>query len=135
MTEVATPDPTGDPDRAMTALLMPVPSKPLAVGETETTTFSMPNSLGGSNAPLTGPMTLTFVGYDQAQARRCARLDTTIRLQATAGGMTAKVAMNGRACIDPTDGMVVTSTLDATMEVSGAGQAMTMTTTLELART
>ncbi|MBA3455085.1 MAG: hypothetical protein H0T42_18490 [Deltaproteobacteria bacterium] len=131
----------GDSMQALTTMLMPAPTRPLHVGETATTTFSIPLTTQGSAQPISGPMTLTLVGYDTVRGVQCARIESRVRLDQTVEGSRVRVDLDGNACIDPGDALIRTSSVEFLMELSmkdglrGYGpETMKLTGRLELDR-
>ncbi len=123
----------GDESRALTDLLMPLPHKPLRVGESETTTYTMPANLGAVTS-ISGPLTLELTGYDTVGGRRCAEITTTLRVDDKSNG--AKMTIDGTSCLDVGDALVVKSKLDIDMELAGSSTtpAMKFAGVLTLAR-
>ncbi len=123
----------GDESRALTDLLVPLPHKPLGIGDSDTTTFTMPANLGAVTS-ISGPLTLELTGYDTVGGRRCAKVKTTLRVDDKSNG--AKMTIDGTSCLDLVDALVVDSKLDIDMELAGSSTtpAMKFTGVLELAR-
>jgi hypothetical protein len=125
------------PERALTALLLPLPSKPLRVGERDTRTFVFPVDIQGQQSGVSGPLTLTFTGYDTVNGRRCANISSTLRIDETVATSKVRVHVDGTACVDVQDTFVIKSKLviDLAMVDDDAAKLSTsMGGTLELTR-
>jgi hypothetical protein len=113
---------TVDSETAMVALLLPVPTKPMKIGDTDAVRFRLP--ITGNLFPMSsvsGPLTFKLVGYSKIGSRTCARFDTSLAIEEKRGGSHVKMTVAGKVCIDPADGAVVASFLAIDMKIASGG--------------
>lgn len=113
---------TKDDQAALVALLLPFPSKPMKVGDTESVRFKLPVSGVPGMAEVEGPLTFKLVGFSKLGTRTCARFDTKLALDKTHATAHVKMSLTGKVCVDPADGAVVGSFLAIDMRASDRGK-------------
>lgn len=68
----------GDPRSALMALLMPLPPKPLAIGEVQELPLQVPVNAQGSPLTLQGTAKVRLTGFAQVDGQRCGVLSAVI---------------------------------------------------------
>ena len=96
-----------DSQAALLAILVPVPPKPLRVGESFEIPFVMPVQGIPGLTSVTGQMTFRFEGYSKVGARTCARFTSRLAMDEKRGDALVKMKLDGRVCLDPSDAAVV----------------------------
>ena len=102
-----------DANKAVIALVFPLPTKPLLVGESDTKTVTIPSDDSFPEmGQVSGPMVLTYVGSTE----KCAQLDGRLRIDAKRGHLATKISVDAKYCVDLTDASLVSSHLVIEME-------------------
>jgi hypothetical protein len=128
LTEDGTGGKENDSSVALIGVLFPRPTKPMKIGDTDSTTITIPaKGLAGRSA-VSAPMVLKYVGNTD----RCAQLEGTLRIDETSGDEPVKVAIDGKYCLDRKDASLVTSSVAIDMQI---GSKMGFGGTLTLDRT
>jgi hypothetical protein len=112
---------TDDSQAAMVALLLPFPAKPMKIGDTDSFPFTLPVTGVSGLASVSGPLTLTLVGYSKLAGRTCARFDTKLAISEQHGTGRVTMTLDGKVCIDPADAAVVASFLAIDMKLVSRG--------------
>jgi len=112
---------TDDSQAAMVALLLPLPAKPMKIGDTDSFPFTLPVSGINGLASVSGPLTLKLVGYSKLAGRTCARFDTQLAIREQHGTSIVNMTLDGKVCLDPADAAVVASFLAIDMKLETRG--------------
>jgi hypothetical protein len=102
------------------ALLFPVPSKPLAVGESVETSVELDLPVLGTTYAAKGVRRITCTGYVTVARRVCAKLEQTIELSAVDDATNHRVAAAGRSVsfFAPSEGRFIRSTAVMTLRMT-----------------
>lgn len=110
-----------DNNAALLALLFPIPSKPMMVGETESVQFSLPVTGIPGMTSAGAPLDFKLVGFSKLGGRTCARFDTSLVIDVKQAAAHVTLQLAGRTCLDPTDGALVASFLAMDMRITNTG--------------
>ena len=94
-------------------MLFPVPTKPLAIGQTDEVPFSMPMRGIAPTNVASAPLVLTYV----RDTPRCAELAGKIRIDQVGDVNLGKFSLDGTYCLDRSDASVVSARLTVEMEI------------------